>query len=109
MSIKTVTGDVASVELYVEYSFYAGCKGAREGGLQLEPDEGPDVEINAVYLTDPRDFGDVKRKLREAFATCDPLAFERAIIALDKLNAEISLCVDTEAIGQDILNNLVMI
>lgn len=42
-----------SVELDVEvaYSYYQGCRGAREpGGLQIEPDEPENVEITAVTI-----------------------------------------------------------
>jgi hypothetical protein len=54
---------LVDVPCEIEYTFYKGCKGARDGryGPPLEPDEPPQVEIDAVvfmgrdlteYLTD---------------------------------------------------------
>lgn len=49
---KTTTVTTYGVEFGVEYTFYRGCRGAREhgSGVQLEPDEGPSVEIEAICL-----------------------------------------------------------
>ena len=39
------------IEVEVAYSYYKGCKGAREpGGMQIEPDEPENVEITGVTV-----------------------------------------------------------
>ena len=34
----------------IEYTYHKARKGAREGGLQLEPDEQASVEVYSVYI-----------------------------------------------------------
>jgi hypothetical protein len=63
MSKITREVNLVDVPCEIEYAYYKGCKGARDGryGPPLEPDEPPQVEIDAVvfmgrdlteYLTD---------------------------------------------------------
>lgn len=43
---------VKGIPLEVEYDYYKGCRGQREQGtgIQLTPDEDPEIEINAVSV-----------------------------------------------------------
>lgn len=45
---------VRGIDFTVEYQYYPGCRGARERGtgIQLEPDEGPSIEIESVKSDD---------------------------------------------------------
>jgi len=36
----------------IEYDYYGGCRGTRENGIQIEPDDEPDITITAVYDED---------------------------------------------------------
>ena len=47
---RTMIVDLIDVEVEVEYSLYPACKGAREGGLQLEPDEDAGIDIECVTI-----------------------------------------------------------
>ena len=50
MEFTTENADGDEITLDVEYSYYAGCRGAREAGtgLALEPDDAPEIEILSV-------------------------------------------------------------
>lgn len=45
-------------DVRIKYRYYAGCRGAREEGLQMEPDEPPSVEIEEVKKEDGTDLLD---------------------------------------------------
>jgi hypothetical protein len=56
--MKSTTTEIclSGVSLAVEYTYYAGCKGARDSfngrpgaGIQLEPDDEPEIEIISVF------------------------------------------------------------
>ena len=59
IAIEDSNGDEVEVSVVVEYSYYKGCRGARDslGGVRragppLEPDDPPEVEILKVTAED---------------------------------------------------------
>jgi hypothetical protein len=47
-----MTVNVKGALLDVEFEFHGACRGAREGGLQLEPDEKASIEITGITSRD---------------------------------------------------------
>jgi hypothetical protein len=59
----TKTVNVKGALLDVEFEFHGACRGAREGGLQLEPDEEASIEITGITSRD--DLSDILAAFRE--------------------------------------------
>lgn len=62
---------LAGVTLYVDYTYYAACRGAYRDGLKIEPDEDEDIEIdqvtvdNGVDLSELLKLDDIHDRIRE--------------------------------------------
>ena len=62
---------LAGVTLYVDYTHYPACRGARRDGLQIEPDEVEDIEIDQVTVDEGVDVSellmldDIHERIRE--------------------------------------------
>lgn len=50
---------LAGVRLYVDYTYYPACRGARRDGLQIEPDEVEDVVVEQVTVDEGVDLSEL--------------------------------------------------
>lgn len=57
----TIETDVRGYRMEIQFSYWKGCKGARERGtgLQLEPDEPAEIEVTGIKLLDPEDIMEI--------------------------------------------------